>query len=138
MREVAMAAASDRRRSSEARQASRAGQVLTADQVAEYLQLNRLTVYRYIRQGKIPAARVGKLYRVLRADVDQFLEAQKVGDGAPPASEPVRAVRPRVANEREVYVGPRWRERLRDRQALADPTDTHTSDPIEWVLRGLH
>ncbi|MGQ0568905.1 MAG: helix-turn-helix domain-containing protein, partial [Armatimonadota bacterium] len=48
------------------------GHVMTVDQVAAYLQLNRLTVYRYVREGKIPASRIGKLYRILRADVDLF------------------------------------------------------------------
>ncbi|OFX31604.1 MAG: hypothetical protein A2Z07_09650, partial [Armatimonadetes bacterium RBG_16_67_12] len=57
------------------------GQVMTVAQVAAYLQLNRLTVYRYIREGKIPAARIGKLYRVLKPDVDRFLDGQKVGIG---------------------------------------------------------
>jgi excisionase family DNA binding protein len=127
------------------RTGDRGEQVLTVDQVADYLQLNRLTVYRYIRERRIPASRIGKLYRVLKADVDRFLEVQKVGGrtaparrAAPPASERVRAIRPRVASERDVYVGPLWHERAREREALTDSTETGTSDPIEWVLRGLH
>lgn len=118
--------------------------VLTVAQVAEYLQLNRLTVYRYIREGRIPAFRLGKLYRVLQSDVDRFLESQRVRRGGevrptvPPPSERVRPIRPRVANEREVHAGPPWRDRRREREALTEPVAVSTSDVIEWVLRGVH
>jgi len=120
---------------------------MTVDQVADYLQLNRLTVYRYIREGKIPAARIGKLYRVLKADVDRFLEAQKVGRPAarPPRqrqSQAARSVAPAAPPQaagptpEQVFVGPAWRERVRDHErrdftALA-------AYPFEWVMRGLH
>lgn len=66
-----------------------AGQVMTVDQVAAYLQINRLTVYRYVREGWLPAARIGKVYRILRADVDRFLEARRVPP--PQAVRPVQA-----------------------------------------------
>jgi excisionase family DNA binding protein len=118
--------------------------VLTVDQVAAYLQLNRLTVYRYIREGRIPASRLGKVYRVLRSDVDRFLESQKVDRGArrrpaaPPPHERVRPIAPRVASEREVHVGPPWRDPRREREVLTEMVGVHTSDVIEWVLRGVH
>ena len=50
--------------------------LMTVEQVAAYLQLNKLTVYRYIREGRIPAARIGKSYRIRKADVDAFLESR--------------------------------------------------------------
>jgi excisionase family DNA binding protein len=52
-------------------------EVLTVDQAAAYLQVHRLTVYRYIRDGQLPAARLGKIYRLLRRDVDAFLDARR-------------------------------------------------------------
>jgi excisionase family DNA binding protein len=48
---------------------------MTPEQVAEYLQLNKDTVYRLIRGRKLPAAKIGRTYRVLRQDVDSFLAA---------------------------------------------------------------
>ena len=42
-------------RKSRATDVRRTGPVMTVDQVAAYLQMNRLTVYRYVREGKIPA-----------------------------------------------------------------------------------
>ena len=59
-------------------------EILTVEQAANYLQVHRLTVYRYIRQGLLPAARLGKMYRLFRRDVEAFLDAMKhhPADGA--------------------------------------------------------
>ena len=58
-------------------------EILTVEQAADYLQVHRLTVYRYIRQGLLPAARLGKVYRLFRRDVEAFLDAMKHHPGAP-------------------------------------------------------
>lgn len=52
-------------------------EILTVEQAADYLQVHRLTVYRYIRQGLLPAAKLGKMYRLFRRDVEGFLLAMK-------------------------------------------------------------
>lgn len=48
-------------------------EVLTVEQAADYLQLHKVTVYKYIREGLLPAARIGKVYRVLRPELERFL-----------------------------------------------------------------
>ncbi|MDR7483341.1 MAG: helix-turn-helix domain-containing protein [Armatimonadota bacterium] len=53
-------------------------EILTVDQAAAYLQVHPLTVYRYIRDGRLPAARLGKIYRLFRRDLDAFLEGGRV------------------------------------------------------------
>lgn len=40
--------------------------VLTPQEVAEYLQLTPDTVYRYIREGKLVASKPGRTYRIPR------------------------------------------------------------------------
>ena len=50
-------------------------EVMTPEQVATYLQLDKDTVYRYIREGKLIASRLGRNYRVPKANVDLFLLA---------------------------------------------------------------
>jgi len=50
-------------------------EVLTPEQVAQYLQVRKDTVYRYIREGKLAAVRLGRVYRVPRENVDLFLLA---------------------------------------------------------------
>src|SRR5947199_9838630 len=47
--------------------------VLTPEQVAEYLQLNTDTVYRLIREERLAASRIGRTYRIPKEDVEQFL-----------------------------------------------------------------
>ena len=43
------------------------------EQAAEYLQVSRETVYRYIRQGKLVASRLGRSYRVPKRNLDLLL-----------------------------------------------------------------
>jgi excisionase family DNA binding protein len=48
--------------------------VLTVEQVSEELQLGVATIRDMIRRGILPAARIGKQYRIKRVDVDRLLE----------------------------------------------------------------
>lgn len=57
-------------------------EIMTPEQVAEYLQLNKDTVYRYIREGKLIASRLGRNYRILKENVDLFLLATSTGNKA--------------------------------------------------------
>jgi excisionase family DNA binding protein len=50
--------------------------VLTPEQVADYLQVNTETVYRLIRGRQLAAAKIGRVYRIPKADVEAFLHAQ--------------------------------------------------------------
>lgn len=47
--------------------------VMTPDQLAKYLQLNKDTIYRLIRNRKLSATQIGKSYRILKVDVEMFL-----------------------------------------------------------------
>jgi excisionase family DNA binding protein len=48
-------------------------EIMTPEQAAEYLQVSRETVYRYIRQGKLIASRLGRSYRVPKRNLDLLL-----------------------------------------------------------------
>ena len=50
-------------------------EVMTPEQVAEFLQISPATVYRYIRDHKLEASRLGRHYRVTRRAVERFLRA---------------------------------------------------------------
>ena len=50
-------------------------QLYTVDEVAERLNLHVKTVRRYIQQGKLPAKRIGKEYRITRLALDEFAGA---------------------------------------------------------------
>ncbi|HSL57701.1 MAG TPA: helix-turn-helix domain-containing protein [Acidimicrobiales bacterium] len=48
-------------------------EVLTVAEVARILRVSTMTVYRLIKGGELAALRVGRSYRILRADVDRYL-----------------------------------------------------------------
>lgn len=49
---------------------------LTVAEVADQLRVSTMTVYRLVKAGELPAARIGRSYRIRRADVDAFLSAR--------------------------------------------------------------
>ncbi len=52
-------------------------EILTVEQAADYLQVHKMTLYRYIREGLLPAVKLGKMYRIFRRDVEAFLDSLK-------------------------------------------------------------
>ena len=46
---------------------------MTVNEVASLLRVSNMTVYRLINAGEMPAARIGKSYRIRRGDVDKYL-----------------------------------------------------------------
>jgi excisionase family DNA binding protein len=53
---------------------------MTPEQAADYLQVNRETIYRYIRQGKLLASRLGRAYRIPRRNLDLLLWSTRTRD----------------------------------------------------------
>jgi excisionase family DNA binding protein len=51
--------------------------ILTPEQAAEYLQVNRETIYRYIRDGRLVASRLGRGYRISRRSIDLLLSSTR-------------------------------------------------------------
>lgn len=51
----------------------RAGRLLGVDEVARYLGVGRVTVYRWCREGRLPCLKVGRSWRVRREALDDFL-----------------------------------------------------------------
>ena len=54
--------------------------LLTPEQVAGLLQVNVLTIYSYIRRGKIDAIRLGRNYRITPEDLTHFIESNRTGN----------------------------------------------------------
>ena len=55
---------------------------LTVAEVAELLRVSKMTVYRMVHAGDIPAVRVGRSFRVPQQVVDELLTAGS-GDWSP-------------------------------------------------------
>lgn len=52
-------------------------QFFTPSEVAKELQLNLLTIYKYIRNKKLLAIMFGRNYRITKEDLDKFIESNK-------------------------------------------------------------
>jgi len=60
--------------------------LLKVSQIAAELQVTGACVYGWIKQGKIPSVRLGKLVRVDREELNRFL-ARRTQDGSRPQGE---------------------------------------------------
>lgn len=52
-------------------------ELMTAREVADILKVNIMTIYRYIKAGKIKAYKIGKEFRVEKKEFDRFLDKAK-------------------------------------------------------------
>jgi len=74
--------------------------LLTINEVAAALRVSKMTVYRLIRAGQLPAIQVGKSFRVHHGDLAAYLSATAVqpapddNSGAGPESDRYRQRRP--------------------------------------------
>ena len=60
-------------------------QIMTVDEIAEYLQLHPLTVRRLARDREIPVFKLGRQWRAKRELLDQWLEQKSMENmRAPP------------------------------------------------------
>ncbi len=51
-------------------------EILTLDEVAAYLKVGKRTMYRLAAAGKIPAFKLGGIWRFKRADLDRWIADQ--------------------------------------------------------------
>ena len=49
---------------------------MTVAEVAQFMRVSTMTVYRLIKAGDLAAVRVGKSYRIREDDVDQYLSSR--------------------------------------------------------------
>lgn len=47
--------------------------LLTVNEVASDLRVSKMTVYRLIKQGNLPAVRVGRGYRIKSQTIERYL-----------------------------------------------------------------
>ncbi len=48
---------------------------LTAEEAAAYLRVSQHTIWRWCKQGRLPAFRIGREWRILRSGLDELIEA---------------------------------------------------------------
>ena len=52
--------------------------ILTLDELHEYLKIPKPTLYALARAGRLPAAKIGKHWRFRRGEIDAWLKTQQV------------------------------------------------------------
>jgi len=57
-----------------------ADEVMTIPEVAEYLKVTRQTVHRLMKSGKLKAFKIGRSTRILRTEVEKFIEERMKAD----------------------------------------------------------
>ena len=53
------------------------GQILTVKELAEYLKLTVVTVYKYASDGKIPGFKIGNRWRFDKDKIDELLVSKE-------------------------------------------------------------
>lgn len=115
---------------------------MTPAQVARYLQVHKLTVYRYVRDQQLPAVRLGRSLRILKADVDEFLRLRRVAGrsrGPIPKALRRRQADPRMSQTPGSEIHGHYREPSTwPVGSVSRQEDLLTWNLWDWVARGLH
>lgn len=56
------------------------GDVLTIDELSLYLKISKSTLYKLVREGKIPSQKVGRHWRFRKEAIDNWLEETRPRD----------------------------------------------------------
>lgn len=56
-------------------------EIMTAEQLAEYLQMDKQTIYRKARSGEIPCTRIGRAVRFEKVLIDAWLRSPTWTEG---------------------------------------------------------
>ncbi|MBK5246999.1 MAG: helix-turn-helix domain-containing protein [Peptostreptococcaceae bacterium] len=55
-------------------------EILTVNQVAEYLQLSEMTTYKLVQEGRIPAFKIGRHWRIKKTDLNNLIDQLVKGE----------------------------------------------------------
>jgi len=57
---------------------NRPGEILTLEELSSYLKIPKSTIYKLVREGKIPAQKVGRHWRFRKQAIDRWLEKRQI------------------------------------------------------------
>ncbi|OLO38965.1 DNA-binding protein [Alkalihalophilus pseudofirmus] len=55
-------------------------EILTVSQVAKYLQISEMSTYKLVQEGRIPAFKIGRHWRVKKSDLADLIQKLKNGE----------------------------------------------------------
>ena len=56
------------------------GDVLTIEELAAYLKIPKSTLYKIVREGKIPSQKIGRHWRFRKGAIDRWLEETRANE----------------------------------------------------------
>jgi excisionase family DNA binding protein len=62
--------------------------LFTAEQVAAILQLSPKTIKDWLRAGKLPGYKIGRVWRVRQADLETFIQGARAWRGSEAQADP--------------------------------------------------
>ena len=62
--------------------AKKLGDILTIVELADYLKIPTSTLYKLVREGKIPSQKIGRHWRFLKGAIDRWLDETRADDPA--------------------------------------------------------
>ena len=51
-------------------------EILTTQEAFKYLRVTRMTIYKLVKNGRIKGTKVGRDYRFLKSELDNFLRGE--------------------------------------------------------------
>ncbi len=51
-------------------------EIMTVQEVAEYLRLNEMTIYKLAQEGKLPALKIGRSWRFKKGLIDEWFSRE--------------------------------------------------------------
>ena len=58
-------------------------QILTIEELANYLKVSKSTLYKLVQEGKVPGQKVGRHWRFRRETIDRWLDRTSDGPSKP-------------------------------------------------------
>ena len=56
---------------------------MTVKELSDYLRLDRMTIYKMLKEGSLPASRIGHQWRFFREDIDEWIRSRRIGRESP-------------------------------------------------------
>ncbi len=53
------------------------GQILTVKELAKYIKLTTVTIYKYVKMGAIPAHKIGGVWRFDKDQIDELIKSEE-------------------------------------------------------------
>ncbi len=55
---------------------------LSVEEISQYLGVTRDTVYKWLSEKKLPAHKIGRLWKFKKEDIDIWVKAHSINDGS--------------------------------------------------------